>query len=554
MEKNTLLLLFALSLYAINGSAQATFPAHDSVDINNITARILVHGDMFWDPVEEVASTQFPAHSGKSVNFTSALWMSGYDAGGALHVAAQTYRQTGNDYWPGPLDGSDTLTYATSHDWAKIWKVNKTDIATFLALTTHTTTNTPPMILTWPGKGNTYAAGNASAVLTVTTDMAPFVDLNSNGIYEPLLGEYPAIKGDQALWWTFSDNGPAHTQTNGKPLGVEVHAMAYGISRGTLMDDVVYFDYTVVNKSANDYHDFRLALFDDADLGWYFDDFIGFDSVHRMGIDYNGTNDDGAGGGHPHNSYGVDPPQMGMTFIVLPGDEPGAYVPLGNFDYYNNDASTIGNPNTDTQVNNYMRGMIRTGQHFSDDFQGAGIPSTGYDSGRIVNYVFPGDPSDPTQWSECVSNNNPGDRRFILSSNDFPLAAGTSQHIVLAMVVADSVGGCPDASFTKIKIVADTAWAEYHSEVAVGVPNTVQTGAMNIYPNPAHDQLIIGTSSQSAGDATITIYNFIGQAMNVPIIKGSKGYAADVSKLPPGVYNLLYMQDGNVKTSNFIKQ
>ena len=122
------------------------------------------------------------------------------------------------------------------------------------------------------------------------------------------------------------------------------------------------------------------------------------------------------------------------------------------------------------------------------------------------------------------------------------------------MVVADSAGGCPDASFTKIKIVADTAWAEYQNELAAGVPNTVQTGAMNIYPNPAHDQLIIGTSSQSAGDATITIYNFIGQAMNVPIIKGSKGYAADVSKLPTGVYNVLYRQDGNVKTSNFIKQ
>ncbi len=542
MNKKFILSLLGLSLYTINSNAQATFPAHDSVDINNITTRILVHGDMFWDPVEEVASTQFPPHSGKSVNFASALWMSGYDAGGALHVAAQTYRQDGNDYWPGPLDGSDTLTYATSHDWAKIWKVNKSDITSFLALTTHTTTNTPPMILTWPGKGNTYAQGNASVPLNVTTDMAPFVDLNSNGIYEPLLGEYPAIKGDQALWWVFSDNGPAHTQSKGKPLGVEVHAMAYGISRGTLMDDVVYFDYMVVNKSANDYHDFRLALFDDADLGWYFDDFIGFDSVHRMGIDYNGTNDDGAGGGHPHNSYGVDPPQMGMTFIVLPGDEPGAYVPLGNFDYYNNDASTIGNPNTDTQVNNYMRGMIRTGQHFLND------------SGNAVNYVFPGDPSNPTQWSECQLNYNPGDRRFILSSNDFTLAAGSSQHIVLAMVVADSAGGCPDASFTKIKIVADTAWAEYQREVAASVPNTALPGALSIYPNPAHNELIIGESQQGLGDAKINIYNFIGQVMKVPISKSNKSYVVDVSMLPPGVYNVLYMQDGNVKTSNFIKQ
>ena len=84
-----MLSVVGLSMYVLQGYGQATFNTHDSVDINNITARILVHGDMFWDPLGEVASTQYPAHSGKSVNFTSALWMSGYDAGGALHVAGK---------------------------------------------------------------------------------------------------------------------------------------------------------------------------------------------------------------------------------------------------------------------------------------------------------------------------------------------------------------------------------------------------------------------------------------------------------------------------------
>jgi hypothetical protein len=382
--------------------------------------------------------------------------------------------------------------------------------------------------------------------------MAPFVDLNSNGIYEPLLGEYPAIKGDQSLWWTFSDNGPTHNQTKGKPLGVEVHAMAYAISRGTLMDDVIYFDYNVVNKSVNDYHDFRFAFWDYADIGYYFDDFIGFDSTWRMAIAYSGSNGAGGGGGHPVN--GPLPSQFGMTFITLPGDEAGYDVPVGNFDYYNNDASIIGNPTVDTEYNNYMRGKLRNGTHFTDDFAGAGIPTKGYGAGADCNYVFTGDPADTLAWSECACNNNPGDRRFILSSNDFTLTAGSSQHIVMAMVVADSAGGCPRTSFDSIRIVADTAWAEYHSMVATVVNSTVQLNAINIYPNPAHDELTIRTSSQITGDATITIYNFLGQLMNVPVSKSSKGYVADVSKLPPGVYNVLYRQDGNVKTSNFIKQ
>ena len=110
-------------------------------------------------------------------------------------------------------------------------------------------------------------------------------------------GEYPAIKGDQALWWVFSDNGPTHTETNGKPLGVEVHVMAYAYKRGTLIDNVVYYDYIVINRSANAYSNFRIGLFDDMDLGYFDDDFIGFDSSRRLGITYNGTDCDGCSAG-----------------------------------------------------------------------------------------------------------------------------------------------------------------------------------------------------------------------------------------------------------------
>ncbi len=219
------------------------------------------------------------------------------------------------DYWPGPLDASGSLSYTTSQNWAKIWKVNRSDIQYFQGLSTHTTANTPQAILTWPAKGNVNAQGNGGVSLTVTDDMAPFVDLNGNGIYEPLLGEYPDVKGDQALWWVFSDNGPAHTQTNGTPLGVEVHAMAYGYRRGTLIDNVIYYEYTIVNRSPNTYTDFRIAQWNMAQLGGDYNffsgsynaelvNYIGFDSTWRMGITYSAINDDGeSGGGHPIGSF-----------------------------------------------------------------------------------------------------------------------------------------------------------------------------------------------------------------------------------------------------------
>ena len=566
------LLLFAfLYCFALTRLlAQAPFATMDTVNINNIGAAVLVHGDMWWDPATGTQNCEFPTGSGKNMNSASALWMSGYDGSGQLHVAAQTYRQSGNDYWPGPLT-SDTLTYTTSQNWAKIWKVNSTDIQSFLGITTHTTTNTPQSILTWPGKGNVNAQGNGGVPLTITNDMAPFVDINANGIYEPLLGEYPDIKGDQAVWWVFSDNGPTHTASEGKPIGMEVHAMSYAYKRGTLIDDVVYYDYTITNQSLNNYSNMRMAIWDDAALGWYYDNFIGFDSLWRMGVIYKGTNYDGAGGGNPVNSYGPNPPISAVTMIVLPGDVGNIYVPAGSFDYYNNDASVIGNPGadtivnpltdtianpgTDTQCNNYMRAKLRYGQHFTDDFAGPGIPTVGYGSGPDCNYVFPGDPSDRTQWSECSCNNNPGDRRFVLSSNDFTLNAGSTAHFVFALIVADTfAGGCPVASFKGIRIVADTAWGNYYNPPTQSYTASISTtSTIQIFPNPAFNELNI-VNNYSTGEAYIAIYNTLGQKINLPITQNGTGDIIDVSSLPTAMYYLVYRKDNIQKTVKFLKE
>jgi hypothetical protein len=554
MKKIALVVLLMVAA-ACSSYAQTPFNTQDSLTINKLHPTVLVHGDMWWDPVKAVAECPFTG-CGESVNFAGAIWMSGYDAGNTLHVAAQTYRQDGNDYWPGPLDATGTLNYTTSLKWNKIWKVNGTDVTAFKALSTHTTANTPESILTWPAKGNSFAQGAGTSALTITDDLAPFVDLNRNGIYEPLLGEYPDFRGDQVLWWIFSDNGPSHNSSDGLPTGVEVHAMAYAYHRGTLIDNVIYYDYTIANKSINNYHNFRFALWDDIDLGYYLDDFMGFDSSRRLGIVYNGTNDDGGGGGHPVNSYGGKPPVTGITMIVLPGDSGTGYIPVGAYDYYNNDASIIGNPATDTEYNNYMRAKMRSGQHFTNDYHGPGIPSNATGTGPATNYVFTGDPADTTQWSECASNNNPGDRRFILSSNDFNFNAGSSQHIVMAQVVTDTAdgGGCPNASFAAIRRVSDTAWANYYNPPVAyhkSIPTT--TGTVSIYPNPVISQLFIDDSTQIAGATSVTIYNYGGGALHPSFAKSGSHVIIDVADLPPGLYSITYRNGAVQANKLFMK-
>ncbi|MCD6010781.1 MAG: hypothetical protein K0Q79_643 [Flavipsychrobacter sp.] len=560
MKKNFLYPSIAFLSSICSLHAQTPFNTIDSVNINKINAAVLVHGDMWWnpDPTDYQPKCIFPNGSKKHLNFTSALWMSGFDGTGQLHVAAQTYRINGNDFWPGPLNSSDTLTYATSAEWAKIWKVNRTDIQYFQSLVTHTTTNTPTEILRWPAKGNIYAQGNAGVSLTITGNMAPFVDVNSNGNYEPLLGEYPDVKGDQALWWAFSDNGPTHTQSNGKPLGVEIHAMSYAYNRGTLIDYVVYYEYTIINRSSNTYNSFRIGQWTDTEIGYYLDDYIGFDSTWRMGITYNGTNDDGGGAGHPTISYGVNPPQSAITMIVLPGDAGTSYVPAGSFVYHNNDNSIIGNPSVDSQYSNYMRAKLRNGTHFTNDFSGAGVPCKGFGSGADCNYVFTGDPSINTQWSMCSCNSNPGDLRPILSSNDFTLSAGGQVKVVFALIVADSAGGCGVANYNKIKVVADTAWKNYFNPPAPLPPNAITNletpHLLHICPNPANTKLFIDATGSDTGKESITVYNALGQIINISLSRSGKRYEADITELPVGLYNILYRCRDAYTTAKFIKE
>jgi hypothetical protein len=531
------LLCIALAMAGMTADGQTLFPTRDSVTANKISATVLVHGDLWWEggaPGHKPMCT-YPAGTAKNVNFVGALWMSGYDASNQLHVSAQTYRQDGMDYWPGPLDAGDTLEYATSNKWAKIWKVERSEIDAFKAISTHTIANTPSAILTWPAKGNAYALGKGGFALTIDEDMAPFIDLNFNGIYEPLQGDYPNIyKSEQALWWCFSDNGATHNgANNGKTLKMQVHAMSYAYKRNTLMDQVVYYDYTLVNKSDENYHDVRLALWNDMDIGYFLDDYLGFDSTWRMRINYNGHPDDGIGAGHPDNSYGTNIPATGVTMIVTPGDVETAPLPLGSFMYYWNDMSSNGNPTVDTEYNNYMHAKKRNGEHLQY-------------SGVDRNYAYPDDATVVGAWNECTLANPLGDRRAILSTGDFNFNAGQRKKLVMALLVDTAFGGCPTiASYDTLRMLADTAWRNYHA-THVGVRDVgAASSVLSVYPNPANDVLYVDASARAVQNTSVVIYNSIGQrVMQQSLNSGVTG--VDIQQLVPGAY-IVICQDEDMR-------
>ncbi len=456
------------------------------LDINNVRARLMTGGDMWWNIGLNTAAYEIPKGSGKSSQFAASCWIGGFDKQGQLKVAAQTYRQSGNDYWPGALDASAKITAGVCAQWDYIWKVDRSTINKFIELSK---TGIPQgsqfdVIKNWPAAGNQKAKSSSTINLTQTQyagrTYAAFKDLNGNGIYEPDQGEYPVLESngiqslpDQMMWWVFNDAGNAKQMSLTAAIGVEIQTTAFAFATQDFLNNSTFCNYRVINRGALSIDSTYIAVWDDCDLGYAYDDYIGCDTAKGLGIQYNGNNDDGATGGHPTNCYGVNPPQVGLDFFQGPvrliNDSKGVKdstqrLGMTNFTYYNNDFSTIGNPTNGIGIYFYMTGSILNGQRFSYDFQGQGVPSKGYGSGPVSNFVFWGDPGDKTAWSECTCNNNPGDRRFIFSSGPFQLLPGAINDITFGCIWAPQpTGGCGATNFNTIKSIDIQAQALFDS-------------------------------------------------------------------------------------------
>lgn len=447
--------------------------AQTDLDINNVRATILNGGDMWWDLMH--GQYEIPKGGGVTSLYAGSLWIGGIDAGNNLKVAAMTYRQGGNDFWPGPLDGSAAVTSSTCLQWDKIFTITRQEVDNFRA------TGIPTANITgWPALG---PGGQA---------LAPYYDADGSGDYNPLAGDYPdydmtgtrgcsaQLKGDKTLWWVFNDAGNIHTETGGSSIGLEIQAQAFAFNTNDEINNMTFYKYKIINKSTFDVHSTYFGVWADADLGGAGDDYVGCDVTRGLGYCYNGDLvDDGVLGGE--NTYGANPPAVGIDFFEGPYADPNFIADpvsssangigynditvdnerlgMSKFVYYTNGApSGQGDPNTAIEFYNYLSGFWKDGTPFV--YGGTGHLS----GGPVCDYMFPGD-SDPLgygtnhipqpAWDEFSVNNPVGDRRFLQSSGPFTLKAGSVNYVTTGVVWARATQGGNLASLALLK-AADT--------------------------------------------------------------------------------------------------
>ncbi|MGQ0828981.1 MAG: T9SS type A sorting domain-containing protein [Bacteroidota bacterium] len=467
--------------------------AQTDLDINNVRARIFTGGDMWWDLINNpryfIPKPEKPEDPGPSSLFAGSLWIGGYDAGGILKVAAQTYRQGGNDYWPGPLTLSATTDAGTCSDWDKFWKINSKDVEMYADWYEGGQEGVNPVSPTAMEVINTWP--------TLSSDgqpLAPYHDADGNGFYDPSQGDYPdfdirktkgcaaQLYGDQSIFWVFNDKGNVHTETEGQSIGLEIQAQAFAFQTSDEINNMTFYKYKIINKSSFRLDSTYFGVWDDPDLGFYLDDYVGCDVGLGLGIVYNANDVDGSG---QVTAYGANPPAVGVDFFEGPYADSNAVddnpdlVPasftnygdgkvdnerlgIGKFIYYDNDFSVMGNPSLAVHYYQYLTGIWKDGTPFT-------YGGNAHLTGAPCDYVFPGT-SDPYGFGLGGDKTNPqgganwtaagtvsGDKRFLESAGPFTLQPGAVNTITIGVPWARATQGGALASVALLKGADDKA-------------------------------------------------------------------------------------------------
>ncbi len=563
------------------------------LDINNIKARVQASGSQFYKGQvagEENAKTniyEFPAGSGKMTIFNSTLWFGALDEDENLHVSAERFRQNGIDYWPGPISSSQdemSIDTATVVKWQKVWEISSQEIVYHKNHFNDADYIVPDDILNWPAQGDES--------INQQKYLAPFVDVDNNGIYQASEGDYPLIRGDECIYFIINDLR-AHGESGGDSLGIEIHAMAYAFnSQEPAFKNTVFYSYRVFNRSNHDYHDVFIGLHTDFDIGYAWDDFVGCDVKRATFYAYNGDSIDGTTNNEPE-AYENDIPAPGVAILGGPrmnannidddadncdegingigfgdGIVDNERLGMSKFLWYGNSTGGVnGDPVTDIDYYNYLKAVWKDGTAM--EYGGNGHFSSGA-YGPAANFMFPGlsdpcywgtkgeEPYGPVDWTEISAQNTPGDRRGLASIGPFYLISADYVKIDIAYVSSFAMDGetAVESMLNKVDVVRNEYLknSDYFGYQWLGTDEDAISNetALTIFPNPVLNFLNIKLNTLKKHDFEYFVFDIDGR----PVLngKGEKGISRiEVSGLDRGVYILKIPLNNKNINQKFIK-
>lgn len=365
--------------------AKTTVLSSEQFNGNSIASWMQNTGQIVSEHVTGNSGMEWPRGSTRTIDYASGLWLVGKTASGEVRTACTEYA---TEFQAGPILADGTAS-DTDDEIYRIYKINRDGTGDWDV---------------WPF--------DQGAPAVKAADGSDSLDADGNKI--------PLLIGDQTCYWVMNDLDPAaHSNLfSTNPMGVEEQVLVFGFNTADPLGNIMFVKWTIINKSNTSYDSCFVAVWDDPDLGDASDDLVGCDTTLSLGYCYNGQPTDA--------TYGTTPPAIGFDFFQGPESPKGSrnYLPMTSFVYYWNGApDPYGDPEDATQMFNFMKGFTNDGTSYLDD---EGTPS---------RFVFNGDPVNGTGWLDSA----PDDRRFLMSSGPFTLAAGDTQVIVGAKIIAPGV-------------------------------------------------------------------------------------------------------------------
>ncbi|HNR55865.1 MAG TPA: T9SS type A sorting domain-containing protein [Flavobacteriales bacterium] len=597
---NLLLVVTLLSVYEVRAQSFA------ELDINEVRARFHSNGLLGPDLATGESAFQVPATTAVSPMYSSGLWIGGLDPGNNLRLAAHLFGDNGQrDFFPGPLttDGSATILPEVSEEYDQVWSVYRTEIETHQAYFACLKDPECDVNIAFPG-GYTMPASIATWPAEGLVDLgqapylAPFVDHDQDGTYDPGSGDHPCILGDQALYAIYNDKAGPHLESNSLPIGLEVHAMPFAYASVPGLEQTVFIQYLLINRSSNTLTELHIAHFADFDLGCSEDDHVGTDAARGLVYAVNGNAVDGDCMGTP--GYGEQPPAFGMVVLKGPLLEPdgldNAADPLELYQYGTGYADGIVDnerhgldrsmyfmgagpspmlvptPFEPSRFFNYMRGIWLDNSVLTYGGNGYGGPP----DATASDYAFPGD-TDPTgygtngepqaPWTETSASNTPGDRKALAIMGPGTLEPGEHMTMLVAYVYARATSGGPQGSVSALQERVDSLRAVVEGieglfdqgetaglacqSITTALPEVNGTSSITLFPNPAVDQFTLRCSAPSA-DALMELFDMRGARVMVTRLTGT-ATTIDVSHLRPGIYGVRVRTAGMASTFQLVK-
>ena len=532
MKKNYAI-CFVLALAACNLRAQE--PASALLNVNNMEMQFTVFGD---------------CKDNEALN-ACGLWLSGHDMESQMQTAFAGGYVWGNDFSTGPL-----AIYGYTNDeiraaFNRIWLISRHELDVFLSQFDSSGEFHPQQgyeipldILEWPAHGPEPYPNDTIHIFD--RYLAPFVDADSDGEYNPYHGDYPEIKGDQCAFFVFNTMSPTHFSA---PLRCEIQGMAYAFYEpfDSVLNNTVFFNYKIFNR-AHPLYDFRTSFWCD----------YKFDQEQRNYVGCNVSNNCFFGyDAHEIEEANSRPSNLVVT--LLQG--------MSNYMYYQT-LDTI-------QISGFPMGQFyfppRSKWDWNEPLHYGG---TGHAADPLALdlpclYAFPGN-SDPlhlgtngiapwgmyaeTGWTDEGCGNNPGERKsigtiapVILDCNDYvelDLAMTIFQEKDAVWHLNEPIGHlqhCFDIGYTE----SGKPFAYYHA-----VEEHPTSPDIIIYPNPAASVITI----ESEGLQTIRIFNLMGQMIKAISVDGNAKVQIDVTGIPAGLYLVrAFDAKGNKKEGRFVK-